>query len=476
MILLVWATLVRRPARTLLSALGTAVGVATIVALLGVTGGLKETAGGLVRLGQGDLGLFQKDVADPTASVLPAGLARRLRATPGVADATPVQLLIEQVPRDPAAVVFGLDPRGFVAERLVFVSGRPTSAPGEVAVGDGLAARLDLRPGSTLRIAGRRFRVTGTYHTGILFEDEGAAISLREAQRVARRGDEATTIPVVLEPGVRAQDAERDITRRFPGLTAIGSPDDAARAGANGMLIGKAALVIVVLALIIGGISVANTMLLSVVERRGEFAVMTAVGWSGPQVAGLVLVEGVAISLLGAAVGLLLGAVGSRPAGPRARRGGLRLAGPLGIGAAAGNPRRGDDRRDRRALPGLARRAPAAGARARRALSHRPGRSTAQHRGLTTHPAAQERALLARRSRSCGRAHGASTVTTTVGPRHRRDPGRGARRGGLAPPPGEDPVRGRAPILGCPSLGESVLPRQDERRGLVPASAGTPRA
>lgn len=312
MIRIVWATLVRRPARTLLSALGTAVGVATIVALLGVTAGLKETAGGLVRLGAGDLGLFQKDVADPTASVLPVSLVARLRAVPGVKDATPVLLLIEQIPRDSGAIVFGLEREGFVAQRLVFLTGGPATRTGEVAVGDGLARRLKLRPGSLLKVAGRPLRVTGTYHTGILFEDQGAVVPLREAQRIARRGNDATTIPVVLDPGVRTKVAEKAIARRFPGLTAIGSPDDAARAGANGMLISKAALVIVVLALIIGGISVANTMLLSVVERRGEFAVMTAVGWSGPQVAGLVLAEGVAISLLGAGFGLLLGAVGSR--------------------------------------------------------------------------------------------------------------------------------------------------------------------
>jgi len=312
MIGLVWATLSRRPARTLLSALGTAVGVATIVALLGVTDGLKQTAGGLVRLGAGDLGLFQKDVADPTASVLPTDLVAHVRRVAGVADATPVQLLIEKVRRDSGAVVFGLQADGFVARRLVFVSGRPASARGETAVGDGLARRLRLQPGSTLQIGRRRFRVSGVYHTGIFFEDQGAVISLREAQQIAGRENEATTIPVVLAPNVRRGDVERRITRRWPGLTAIGTPEDAARAGANGMLISKAALVIVVLALIIGGISVANTMLLSVVERRGEFAVMTAVGWSAPQVALLVLSEGVAISLLGAGVGLLLGALGSR--------------------------------------------------------------------------------------------------------------------------------------------------------------------
>ena len=77
MIPLVLATLRRRPARALLSALGTAVGVATIVALLGVTDGLKQTAGGLVRLGAGDIGLFQKNVSDPSASVLPANWQTR---------------------------------------------------------------------------------------------------------------------------------------------------------------------------------------------------------------------------------------------------------------------------------------------------------------------------------------------------------------------------------------------------------------
>ena len=312
MIPLVLATLRRRPARALLSALGTAVGVATIVALLGVTDGLKQTAGGLVRLGAGDIGLFQKNVSDPSASVLPANLTGRLRRVPGIADATPIQLLIEALPQNPAAVVFGVDPRGFVAQRLVFLRGSPARRAREVAVGDGLARQLRLRPGSTLRISRRPFHVTGVYHSGILFEDQGAIVSLADAQSITGRPQDATTISVQLGEGVHRKTAERAIQQRFPGLTAIGTPEEAARAGANGTLISKAALVIVVLALIIGAISVANTMLLSVVERRGEFAVMSAVGWSGPQVAGVVLAEGVAISVLGAGIGLLLGAVGSR--------------------------------------------------------------------------------------------------------------------------------------------------------------------
>jgi putative ABC transport system permease protein len=52
-------------------------------------------------------------------------------------------------------------------------------------------------------------------------------------------------------------------------------------------------------------------MLMSVIERRSEFALLSAVGWSGPQIAGRVLVEGVVTTILGAALGLLLGTLGA---------------------------------------------------------------------------------------------------------------------------------------------------------------------
>jgi putative ABC transport system permease protein len=52
-------------------------------------------------------------------------------------------------------------------------------------------------------------------------------------------------------------------------------------------------------------------MAMAVLERARELALMSAVGWSPRQVGGLVLLEGVAVSILGAGVGLLLGALGA---------------------------------------------------------------------------------------------------------------------------------------------------------------------
>jgi putative ABC transport system permease protein len=307
------ANLLRRPARTLLTALGTALGVATIVALLAVTDGLRSTAGQLAHLGRADLGLFQLDAADPTTSVLPVSLVPRVEATPGVARAMAVQLLPEAVPGDPAAMVFGADPRGFLGRRLVLTAGRQAVRDGETTLGDRLAGRLGLGVGDTLAVRGRRLRIVGVHHAGVAFEDEGAIVTLALAQRLAGRPGEATTIIVQADPAKPAADLAGALGRRFAGVVALADPGEAVRAGVNGRLVSQAATVIVVLALLIGGIAVMNTMLLATVERRGEFAVMSAVGWSGPQVAGVVLAEGAATGLLGALLGLALGIAAAGP-------------------------------------------------------------------------------------------------------------------------------------------------------------------
>ena len=90
----------------------------------------------------------------------------------------------------------------------------------------------------------------------------------------------------------------------------ISDPQQALRAGANGTLISNAILVIVVIALIVGAISVANTMAMSIMERQGELALLSTVGWSPVRVASLIFGEGIAVSMLGAAAGLLIGVIG----------------------------------------------------------------------------------------------------------------------------------------------------------------------
>jgi putative ABC transport system permease protein len=305
------ANLWRRPGRTAFTALGIAMGVATIVALLSLGEGLKQTAGGLVHLGDADFAVFQHGVEDPTASFLPRSLVDRIARLDGVATATPIMLLVEKIKPEPGSIVFGTTPAGSMSERLVMLSGRRASRPGEVAVGDILAQRLKIGAGDTVRVGPRKLAVVGTYHVGQFFVDSGAVVDLRQAQAIVQRPGEVTTVAVQVAAQAHTKDVRRAVEGALPGTDVIANPEEASRAGANGQLVHKTVLLLVAVALIIGGIGVTNTMAMAVLERARELALMSAVGWSPRQVGGLVLLEGIAVSIIGAGLGLLLGALGA---------------------------------------------------------------------------------------------------------------------------------------------------------------------
>jgi len=115
---------------------------------------------------------------------------------------------------------------------------------------------------------------------------------------------------VRLAPGAKAGATGRAIEQSLPGSQAITTPEQALRAGANGVLISKAVLVIVVIAIVVGVIGVTNTMAMAIAERRAELGLLSTVGWSPLRVAGLILGEGIAVSVIGAAAGLLVGVIG----------------------------------------------------------------------------------------------------------------------------------------------------------------------
>jgi putative ABC transport system permease protein len=298
----------RHPGRTVLTSAGVAIGVAMIVALLSLSAGIERSASGLIHLGGSELGLFQGGVGELTASSLPQSLAARVRRRPGVADAAPIAVATGTLPGVGSFLTFGVEPGSFVMRRLVFLAGRAPRGAGETAVGDGAARQLGLRVGGLLALEDGVRRIVGVYHAGVPFEDQGAVLALAAVQRILGRPGDATTIAVALRAGAKASDVGAALERTFHGTVAISQPGQVARVDTNTLLIRKAAVVFVALALLIGGIAVMNTMLMAVFERQHEFALLLAIGWPRRLVGELVLREGVLVSLAGALVGLGLGA------------------------------------------------------------------------------------------------------------------------------------------------------------------------
>ena len=97
------------------------------------------------------------------------------------------------------------------------------------------------------------------------------------------------------------------LERKFPGVLAVVEPGQAVRIDTSSRLIITAGWIFSLLALIIGGIGVTNTMAMSVFERTREIGLLRAVGMLRGQVTVMVLSEGVLVSVIGALLGMGLG-------------------------------------------------------------------------------------------------------------------------------------------------------------------------
>jgi putative ABC transport system permease protein len=115
---LVLKNLFRQRVRTLLTVLGIAVGVATVVALGAITGGLKGSSGEFIHAGGADLMVAQEGASDLSFSAVSESDWRALEARSDVARATGFMLEVAEVASNPFFLLFGYDAESLPAEPL----------------------------------------------------------------------------------------------------------------------------------------------------------------------------------------------------------------------------------------------------------------------------------------------------------------------------------------------------------------------
>jgi putative ABC transport system permease protein len=303
-----------KKARSVLTAIAIAIGVMAVVALGIVTHSVRATAAGVLEVGKADLTVAQRNVSDILESALTEQQLARVRAVPGVASAVGVLLDTERLDaQHPLVVQIGIAPQELTPFGVRMVAGRPFGAPaaGEMLVGSHLAQDLDVQLGQRINLAGGPKTVVGIFATGNVFGDSAVMFPLVPFQAFERQPGGLSLFFVKTDHGASIANVEHRVEQSSPVLAAIGNLTEFGRADRNYQLITAVDRAATIVAIAIGAIIVANTMLLSLVERYREFGILRAVGWSRRVVA-LVLGEALTISLGGAAAGVGLAYVLTR--------------------------------------------------------------------------------------------------------------------------------------------------------------------
>ena len=162
-------------------------------------------------------------------------------------------------------------------------------------------------------VGGGRFTVVGILNPVDLAPELDSAVLMGweiAAERLPFDGHPTTVYTRSVESQVVAVSGVLAATAnpRAPGEVTVSRPSDtlsakqAADAALNGLLLGLGAV-----ALLVGGVGVANTMIISALERRAEIGLRRALGATRGQIRLQFLAESLLLSALGGAGGVLLG-------------------------------------------------------------------------------------------------------------------------------------------------------------------------
>lgn len=218
----------------------------------------------------------------------------------------------------------GIDP-SYPKEAAIF---RDSLAEGEfltddntarVVLGAKLAERLKLKLGkkvvlttqdSTGEITSTLLRVQGIFRTGSgTIDGNICIIPIGNLQKVLNMGEGVTSIAVYLKNPFKQKEALAEIGSQLPQSPSrlyqwqVLQPDLR-----DYVVIDDAfGYMIYAIILLIVAIGVLNTVLMSVMERRREIGILTALGMEGRHVMRMILVETVFITLIGITMGLAIG-------------------------------------------------------------------------------------------------------------------------------------------------------------------------
>ncbi|HLC92973.1 MAG TPA: FtsX-like permease family protein [archaeon] len=323
MIKLSFSNLFRRKTRTALSVSSIAIGVAAIIVLVSLVDGFTGQFDEVISQFKGIM-VIEKGAGDSTLSRLDESYKQKIESIAGVRTAIPeIWVLPDKVDGKAISansftppVIYGLDiqeyfstnAKGWITEIDKGTSIK-SSDTGWVLIGKKVAEDYGKFVGSTIKVNEKTFRVKG------ILKGDSDAVSTIIAMNLADARDAAgfdaqkvSTFLVIL--------TDSSLDKQVSSLIELKYPDDlqtftqADLSEQFNSIIGNLRLLAIVIALIssvVAGIGIANTILMSVLERFKEIGALKAVGWANSNIVKMILYEAAFLGIIGGLSGIAIG-------------------------------------------------------------------------------------------------------------------------------------------------------------------------
>lgn len=298
----------QRSVRTILTLSVIAITVGALMAFQAILDGTAESMTEMAVGADAQIMVRQANISDTSTSSLDERIVDRIAAMPEVSGASGLLFTAVMLPEGKGFfIIQGYQPGSFALERFHIIEGQSLTHNRQMILGKQMADSLKKGVGDTLVLSGVRFQIVGIYESSVSWEGLGGVITLRDAQTFMGRPRKVTMIQVkVKDPDQAPAVVEKinqmpDVSAALAGEFIRQTPD----MQASDALMGGISF----LAILVGGLGVMNTMLMSVLERTREIGVLRAVGWRRRAVMSLILREAVLLSLLGGLGGVLFALV-----------------------------------------------------------------------------------------------------------------------------------------------------------------------
>ena len=314
-----WRGLLQSKSRLLISVGGVALALILIVSLDAVFTGVERRITTYIDHSGADVIVSQAGVRTMHmgASTLPAPLADRVRAVPGVATVTPVLYLSDVIKmggKRSTAYVIGLPSDAAAGRPWKIAAGTAIPAAGGAVVDRDLAGRAGVGLGDPVTILGVPFRIDGLSTGTTTLASSVAIITMDDFTRIQGGGQTVSYLFVVIAPGESALAVASRVADMDADVTA---QTRAQFAGEESLLIRDMGASIISLmngfGLLVGLAVMALTVYTATLARRAELGTLKAIGARNADLYRSVLVQAYASVGLGlvaaVAVALALAAV-----------------------------------------------------------------------------------------------------------------------------------------------------------------------